>query len=155
MRGTPSRLLACRLICALACLFAISEAPAQDGARVILDMDTVRHQPGTFGANKTPVGTVALVGGKFGKACQFSFVPDASGGFFTAWVKATPDWDQAAGLLGDRCFQGRTSFRVLEREPRAAVLRVAQRIAAIRPDTRRVRQTAGRAPCCRSAPAAA
>jgi len=65
---------------------------------VILDMDAVRHQPATFGQEKTPVGTVELVEGKFGQACRFSFVQDARAGFFTAWVNANGAWDAAAGL---------------------------------------------------------
>jgi len=82
---------------ALACLSAIGRAPAQNEPRVVLDMDTIRHQPGTVGAEKTPVGTVELVDGMVGKACRFSFTGGAPG-FFTAWAKATPDWDQSAGL---------------------------------------------------------
>jgi lysophospholipase L1-like esterase len=65
---------------------------------VITDMDTVRHQPGTFGNNKTPVGAVELVEGRSGKACKFTFAAEAKGGFFTARVNATPEWDKAAGL---------------------------------------------------------
>jgi lysophospholipase L1-like esterase len=71
---------------------------AEEGLRVILDMDTLRHTPGTFGEAKTPVGTVELVEGKFGKAGRFTFVADAQSGFFQARVPATPEWDQAAGL---------------------------------------------------------
>jgi lysophospholipase L1-like esterase len=65
---------------------------------VIFDMDTARHKPGTFGNEKTPAGTVEVVEGKFGKACKFSFVEGARGGFFAASVKPSPEWDQAAGL---------------------------------------------------------
>jgi len=89
----------CALLAPLAlALLAIWPAcgqPAEPG--VIMDMDTVRHAPGTFGDAKTPVGTVELVPGHFGQACQFSFVEDARG-FFTAPVKADESWDEAAGL---------------------------------------------------------
>ena len=82
----------------LAGCLAAGSALAQDQPRVLMDMDTILHQPGTFGNDKTPVGTVELVPGKFGQACKFSFVANASGGFFTKWLKGTPEWDQAAGL---------------------------------------------------------
>ena len=39
----------------------------------------------------------ALVPGKLGQACQFSFVEDARG-FFTAPVKADEAWDQVLGV---------------------------------------------------------
>jgi len=68
------------------------------GQTVILDMDTARHRPTEFGEKKTSTGTVEVVEGKFGKACKFTFAPDARGGFFAASVKATPEWDQAAGI---------------------------------------------------------
>jgi lysophospholipase L1-like esterase len=65
---------------------------------IVLDMDTVRHQPGAVGPEKAPVGTVALVEGRFGRACQFNFGTNNQSGFFTANVRPTPAWDQAAGL---------------------------------------------------------
>ena len=65
---------------------------------VIFDMDAARHTAGAFGQEKTPVGAIEVVPGKFGQACKFSFVADASGGFYTAWANATPAWDEAAGL---------------------------------------------------------
>jgi lysophospholipase L1-like esterase len=68
------------------------------GALVLFDMDTVRHRPGTTGPQKTPIGEVKLVEGKVGRACQFSFGKGSRSGFFTAPVRATPAWDQAAGL---------------------------------------------------------
>ena len=74
-------------------------ARAQDAT--ILDMDTVRHKPGQMAGKdnqQVPVGTVELVEGKFGKACQFSFAEEARAGFMTAWVVASPEWDQAAGF---------------------------------------------------------
>ncbi len=98
MTRTLPRLIALQAACCLSGLLAFSSAPAQQTPQVLLDMDTIRHQPGAFGPNKKPAGTVELVEGKFGKACKFSFAPDATGGFFTCWLRATPDWDQAAGL---------------------------------------------------------
>ena len=71
---------------------------AAAGETVILDMDTLRHKPTSIGKNKTPTGTVAVVAGKFGKACKFTFAPNARSGFFTCWAKATPEWDTAAGI---------------------------------------------------------
>ena len=69
-----------------------------DGTSVLFDMDTIRHQPGTVGGQKAPIGTVELVEGKAGKACRFSFGTNNQSGFFTASVRPTPAWDQAAGL---------------------------------------------------------
>lgn len=80
----------------LAVLLLASGCTAQQ--TVILDMDTPVHQPGTFGDDKAPVGTIEAVPGKFGQACKFSFVEGAKPGFFTKWVTATPEWDQAQGL---------------------------------------------------------
>jgi lysophospholipase L1-like esterase len=82
-------------------VLAAAKAPlsAQDnGATILFDMETVRHRPTEVGEKKTPAGRVELVEGKVGKACKFTFAPDARGGFFTAGVKTTPDWDQAAGI---------------------------------------------------------
>ena len=63
-------------------------APASS---VILDMDTVRHNPGE-GVNqakqRVPNGTVELVEGKFGQAVRFSFAGGLGPGFMTAWVPA-------------------------------------------------------------------
>lgn len=70
----------------------------ESGQTVIMDMDTARHQPLPFGKDKTPAGTVEVVDGKFGKACKFTFAAGAQGGFFSARVAATPEWDTAAGL---------------------------------------------------------
>jgi len=72
-------------------------AVAQDGP-TIMDMDTVRHQPTQVGEAKVPAGTVELVPGRLGQACRFSFIEEARSGFFTAWVNATEDWDQADGI---------------------------------------------------------
>jgi len=65
---------------------------------VLFEMDTVRHRPTKVGKAKTPAGAVELVEGKFGKACKFTFAANARGGFFTAAVKPTADWDRAAGI---------------------------------------------------------
>lgn len=77
--------------------FAMSVAGAADSL-VLFDMETIRHQPGSVGPQKTPIGRVALVEGNLGQACQFSFGTNNQNGFFTASVRATPAWDQAAGL---------------------------------------------------------
>ena len=69
-----------------------------DGPSVLFDMDTIRHQPGTVGAQKAPIGTVELVEGKVGRACRFNFGTNNQSGFFTASVQPTPVWDHAAGL---------------------------------------------------------
>jgi lysophospholipase L1-like esterase len=65
---------------------------------VIMEMDAVHHTPGVFGENETPVGSVELVDGKFGKACRFNFVANSQNAFFQAPVKATAEWDRAAGI---------------------------------------------------------
>jgi len=80
------------------CLGAVACPCAAEDASVILDMDTARHRPIPFGKAKKPAGTIEVVAGKVGKACKFTFVQGASGGFFIASVQATPEWDKAAGL---------------------------------------------------------
>ena len=88
-----------RLLAALALFGAGLRADtAADDATVIFDMDTIRHVPGTFGEAKTPVGTVTGVPGRIGAACRFTVVEGARGGFFTAPVRPTPAWDEAAGI---------------------------------------------------------
>lgn len=47
---------------------------------------------------KVPCGTVEEVDGKFGKAKKFKFVEGASGGFITARIRPTPEWDKTAGF---------------------------------------------------------
>jgi lysophospholipase L1-like esterase len=76
----------------MACAADAAESP------VIWDMNTVRHQPGTVGPQKVPIGTVALVEGKESRACQFNFGTNNQSGFFTASIRPTTAWDQAAGL---------------------------------------------------------
>ncbi len=70
----------------------------QDDPAVIFEMDTARHTPTTSGEKKVPIGKVEVVPGKFGDACRFDFAPDARSGFFTAAAKASPAWDNAAGI---------------------------------------------------------
>lgn len=61
-------------------------------------MDSARHRPGTFGKEKTPVGTIEVVPGKVENACRFTFAEGARGGFFTGAVQADEAWDRAAGF---------------------------------------------------------
>ena len=82
----------------LSTLGLVVSAANAAGPSVIFDMDTIRHQPGTVGPQKTPIGTVELVEGKVGRACRFSFGTNNQSGFFTASVRPTPAWDLAAGL---------------------------------------------------------
>jgi lysophospholipase L1-like esterase len=91
-------LLVCGALAAFWCGgAAVAEAPA--GA-VLLDMDSLQLQPGTFGPAEQPVsvGTAALVPGHSGQANALSFVADAKGGFFSADVTGGPEWDEAGGL---------------------------------------------------------
>ena len=78
-------------------LLTLAVAQEQASAQVVFDMDTVRHHP-TTGSDKQPIGTVEIVPGKVGQACQFTFPKEARGGFFAASVQATPDWDNADGI---------------------------------------------------------
>jgi lysophospholipase L1-like esterase len=87
----------------LAVVAAMLVAPggvhAQDANQIVLfEMDQAVHKPGQFGDKKTTVGTVEEVDGKFGKACKFTFVAGASGGFFTAPLRGNADWDKTAGI---------------------------------------------------------
>jgi lysophospholipase L1-like esterase len=90
------------ILCQLAGLLLVPGAAAvcaEDEPGVVLfDMDSIRHKPTQFGPAKKLAGTVELAEGKFGKACKFTFEKDASGGFFVASVRATPEWDKAAGI---------------------------------------------------------
>ncbi len=70
----------------------------QQGQEMIFDMDSPRHKPTAFGEKKVPTGTVEVVEGRFGKACKFTFAPQAQGGFFTAPLKTSLAWDQSAGI---------------------------------------------------------
>jgi len=94
------RLVAALLLAVLAVLTLSRPGmyAADTGQTVIMDMDTVVHKPGVVGQDKTPCGTVEPVEGKFGKACKFTFIANASGGFFTARIRPTDDWDKAAGI---------------------------------------------------------
>ncbi len=47
---------------------------------------------------KVPCGTVEEVEGKFGKATKFSFIEGASGGFISARIRPTPEWDKSDGF---------------------------------------------------------
>lgn len=82
----------------LVCVSLVCAAQENDAPMVIMDMDMIEHSVGVFGEEKTPVGTIELVEGRFGKACKFSFVEGSLGGFFTAQVATTPDWDAADGI---------------------------------------------------------
>lgn len=84
--------------CCLLLLVAPGRASAEEPLAVLFDMDTARHKPTEVGKEKQPAGTVEVVEGKFGKACKFSFIPDARGGFLTASIQATPEWNEAAGI---------------------------------------------------------
>ena len=84
-----------------------------DGAKVLFDMDTVRHRP-TTDKDKAPIGTVRAVAGKVGKACEFTFKPGARSGFFTASVRPSPAWEKAAGLSFWVKGDGSSSFGGLE-----------------------------------------
>ncbi|MBN2476792.1 MAG: heparinase II/III family protein [Pirellulales bacterium] len=83
-------------------------------ATILFDMDTVRHQPTTGGEGKTPIGAVELVPGKVGQACQFTFHDGAQSGFFTASVRPSAAWDEAAGLSFWVKGDGSSSFGGLE-----------------------------------------
>ena len=89
------RLLTCGLLLSGVLAVACAE---EASPQVLFDMDSIRHKPTQFGQAKKPAGTVELVEGKVGKACKFTFEKDASGGFFIASVRATPEWDKAAGI---------------------------------------------------------
>ena len=92
---------------------AINPASAAESS-VIFDMDALQHKPTTVGQEKTPVGTVELVEGKVGAACRFQFGTSNQSGFFTASVRPTPAWDQAAGLSFWVKGDGSTSWGGLE-----------------------------------------
>jgi lysophospholipase L1-like esterase len=82
------------------CLTVLTHAHADD-TTVIFDMDTVRHKVGEItdkDKKKVPAGTAELVDGKVGKAVKFSFVQGSSGGFVSAPVRPTPEWDTADGF---------------------------------------------------------
>ena len=84
--------------CVLAWSVAASIARADE---IIFDMDTVVHQVGQIAdkdQHKIPCGAAELVDGKFGKAVKFSFVPQSMGGFMTARLRPTLDWDKSAGF---------------------------------------------------------
>ena len=84
------------------CLFVSRVVPAAEpGGAVIFNMESVRHKPTEVtlpDKRKVPCGTAKLVEGHEGKAVKFAFIENARGGFFTASVRATPEWDQADGF---------------------------------------------------------
>ena len=85
----------------LASLIAWGSARAADSPGVIFDMDTVVHRPSEFTnekGQKLPAGTAELVDGKFGRAVRFTFGEGARGGFMTAAVHPTAQWDQSDGF---------------------------------------------------------
>ena len=63
----------------------------------IFDMNTLVHTPMSEGEDGL-IGAAELVKGKFGKACRFDFLAESRRGYFSAPVKAGPEWDEAAGL---------------------------------------------------------
>lgn len=68
---------------------------------LVLDVPTAHFQPGkstTKDKKTVPSGTVERVDGKFGKAVKFSFIQSATGGFITAAVHPTGEWDRAQGF---------------------------------------------------------
>ena len=85
-------------ICAVGGWAAVAGEPAIETGPVVLDMDTVRHKPmkiTTPDGAKADSGAVSLVDGKEGKACRFAFAASRGSTFMTAWVPATPAWDEA------------------------------------------------------------
>lgn len=82
-------------------LFVLSASAAARADDVLFDMDTVRFKPTEIQnkeKQKVPCGTAELVEGKFGKTVKFSFIENHRGGFFTAGVKGSPAWNDAAGF---------------------------------------------------------
>jgi lysophospholipase L1-like esterase len=68
---------------------------------LLFDFSRVQHKPSevtTPDKQEVPAGTVALVDGRFGKACKVSFVASTGPQFFTAWVNPTENWDQYEGF---------------------------------------------------------
>lgn len=68
---------------------------------MIFDMEAPAHKMGEITSKdkqKVPAGTVESVDGKEGKAVKFTFVDNAKGGFATAALRPTPEWDQSAGF---------------------------------------------------------
>ena len=92
---THLRLIPCVLLLAASVCLA-----AQPNAEAILDLSAQPFHPAEFTRDnqKVAAGTVEPVDGKFGKAVRFSFVEGASGGFMTARVRPTPQWDKSAGF---------------------------------------------------------
>jgi len=84
------------IVCLLLAVTAGASAPA--APVTIFDMDSMQFTVGTFGDSNTPAGTIEQVEGEFGKALQFSFVPESRNGYFMARITPTPEWDQAAGF---------------------------------------------------------
>lgn len=75
------------VVCLLSAAVSGAEGP------VIDSMDDI----GTFTAPKEK-GKIEAVEGKVGKAIKFSFDKDCSGVFAMGKVRATPEWDNAAGI---------------------------------------------------------
>jgi lysophospholipase L1-like esterase len=76
-------------------VFGLEEA---DWPIVVLDMDVANHRPTTFGSDNQPIGSVEVVPGREGGACQFRFSQNAKSGFFTSGVSGTQQWDEAEGI---------------------------------------------------------
>ena len=88
----PNRLIATLLCLTSLLAFKSLKSTAAEGA-VIDSMDST--------ATFTPPnekGHLEAVDGKSGKAIKFTFDNECSGVFFTGKMRATPEWDKAAGI---------------------------------------------------------
>jgi lysophospholipase L1-like esterase len=76
-------------------------APDTSAPVLMLDPRTANFAPGQTTdkqKKKVPVGNAEKVLGQFGPAVKFTFVEAAAGGFFTAAVHPSVQWDQADGF---------------------------------------------------------
>ena len=63
-----------------------------------LDFTSALPEPGLFGEESTPVGTVKLIKGKVGPAARMHFVAESRGGYFRLPLRADSSWNKAAGF---------------------------------------------------------